>query len=159
MNQLNLSKWLKIIIVGLGICGLVMYSIVFPNLGHTMAENIPLFEPYYWIWLVFIWVTGIPCYMVLFFGWKISEEIARDQVFTKRVTDWLVYISILAAVDSITFFIGTIIFFIFGLVSGLYMIISLVALFIGTCFSVVAAVLSHLSYKAVKMKEMSDLTI
>ena len=97
--------------------------------------------------------------MVLFFGWKISEKIARDQVFTKRVTDWLVYISILAAVDSITFFIGTIIFFAFGLVSGLYMIISLVALFIGTCFSVVAAVISHLSYKVVKMKEMSDLTI
>lgn len=159
MNQLNLSKWLKIIIVGLGICGLVMYFVVFPNLGHTMAENIPLFEQYYWIWLVFIWVTGIPCYAVLFFGWKISEEIARDQVFTKKVTDWLVYISILAAVDSIIFFIGTIIFFVFGLVSGLYMIISLVALFIETCFSVAAAVLSHLSYKAVKMKEMSDLTI
>ena len=79
MEQKALSKWLKIIIIGVGICGLVGYFLVIPSFGQSLARQYPEFSGRYLPWLIFIWLTAIPCYIALFFGWKIAANIGGDR--------------------------------------------------------------------------------
>ena len=81
MEQKSLSKWLKFIIAGIGLCGLVIYLLVVPVFGSELAEQNPEYAFAYYPWAVFLWITAIPCYAVLFFGWRISDKIGRDQSF------------------------------------------------------------------------------
>ena len=53
MKQIALSKWLKFIIIGVGICGLIIYGIVIPMLGQHLAAYLNgEFDHCYWPWLV-----------------------------------------------------------------------------------------------------------
>ena len=41
MRQKALSNWIKFIIIGVGVCGLVVYLMVVPMLGQTVAVEHP----------------------------------------------------------------------------------------------------------------------
>ena len=41
MEQKSLSKWLKWIIIGTGLCGLVVFAAVIPLLGMSLRESCP----------------------------------------------------------------------------------------------------------------------
>ena len=93
MKQVALSKWLKFIIIGVGICGLIVYGAVIPMLGQTLAIYLNgEFDYCYWPWLGFIWITGIPCYLVLIFAWKIACNIGREQSFNATNAKYLKWI-------------------------------------------------------------------
>ena len=101
MKQVSLSRWLKFIIIGVGICGLIVYGMVIPMLGQAIAAyEQGVFDYCYWPWLIFIWVTAIPCYMVLVFAWKIANNIGQDQSFTAANAKYLKWISVLAVADA-----------------------------------------------------------
>ena len=68
-------------------------------------------------------------------------------------------ISVLAATDSAFFFVGNIVYWLIGFNHPSILLASFFVVFIGVSFSVAAAVLSHLIYKAADMKEENDLTI
>ena len=86
MKQIALSKWLKFIIIGVGICGLIIYGIVIPMLGQHLAAYLNgEFDHCYWPWLVLIWITAVPCYIVLVFSWKIASNIGNDKSFTVKL--------------------------------------------------------------------------
>ena len=104
MSQINLSKWLKAIITGMAICGGIIYFYIIPFWGQEIAQANPGYEGYYWTWLIVLWISAIPCYLVLYFGWKIVTEIAKDNSFSIENAKSLKYISILAAADSVYFF-------------------------------------------------------
>ena len=84
MEQKHLSNWLKLILVGVALCGLVVYALVVPMYGMSLRSQYPEFSNRFWPWLLFIWVSGIPCFMVLYYGWKISTNIGNDQSFTDQ---------------------------------------------------------------------------
>lgn len=110
MEQKGLAIWLKIILVGVGICGLVVYFVVFPSYGESLVNDYPEFANRFWPWLIFLWISGIPCYAVLLFGWKIATNIGRDQSFSNANAKYLKWIAWLAAGDGI-FFLWEILFF------------------------------------------------
>ena len=41
MEQKKLSKWLKCMIIGIGICGLIIYAVVIPYLGVDLRMQYP----------------------------------------------------------------------------------------------------------------------
>ena len=41
MKQKALSKWLKVILIGIGICGLVFYLYILPDWGQSLADHYP----------------------------------------------------------------------------------------------------------------------
>ncbi|MFR8207705.1 DUF2975 domain-containing protein [Hominenteromicrobium sp.] len=84
MEQKHLSNWLKLILIGVGICGLIIYFFVIPMYGLSLCSLYPEFSNRFWPWLLFIWISGIPCFMVLCYGWKISSNIGNDQSFTEK---------------------------------------------------------------------------
>jgi hypothetical protein len=159
MNQLKLSKWLKAIIIGAGICGTVIYFYVFPFWGKDIVASNPECSFCYWIWLLFLWITSIPCYATLVCSWKIADEIGKDNSFCRKNANLLKLISIFAASDSAFFFTGNIILLLLNMNHPGIVLLAFVVVFAGIAITVTAASLSHLVYKAAQIREENELTI
>lgn len=160
MRQKALSNWIKFIIIGVGICGLVVYLMVVPMLGQTVAAaEDGVFDHLYWPWLVLIWVTALPCYAALAFGWIIAVNIGKDRSFSVENARLLKWISGLAAGDAAFFFIGNVLYLFLGWSHPGVTLLSLIVVFVGVAISVAAAALSHLVMKATLLQEQEDLTI
>ncbi len=159
MEQKHLSKWLKLILIGIGLCGLATYFWVFPMCGVSLLAEYPEFSNAFWPWLIFIWVSGVPCFAVLIFAWKISSNIGKGQSFTEKNASLLKSISILSAVDAGFFFVGNIVLLLLNMSHPGVLIASFVIEFVGVAIAVASAVLSHLVKKASALQEQSDWTI
>lgn len=159
MEQKTLSKWLKCILIGLGVCGLFVYALVFPILGLNLRAEYPEFSNRFWPWLLFIWATGIPCFTALAFSWKIADNIGKDRSFSEQNAKLLKWISGLAAGDACFFFLGNMILFLWNMSHPSVIIASFFAVFAGVAVAVVSAALSHLVKKAATLQEQSDWTI
>ena len=159
MGQKALAKWLKAILVGVGICGLIVYFLILPSYGQDLVFDYPEFRGRFWPWMVFLWCTGFPCYIALFFGWKIAGKIGTDQSFSDENACYLKWISWLAAGDAVFFFLGNLVFSFMDMSHpGVFLFLMLIV-FAGIAVAVVSAVLSHRVKKAAVLQEQSDLTI
>ena len=159
MEQKTLSRWLKVILVGVGLCGLVVYGAVLPLYGQSLVASNPEMANRYWPWLIFLWATGVPCYIALVIGWKIAANIGLDRSFSEENARYLKRIALLAAGDTVFFFVGNLVLLFAnmshpGVVLGAFLVV-----FAGVAVSVAAAALSHLVLKAAQLQEQSDLTI
>lgn len=159
MNQLKLSKWLKAVIIGAGICGSVIYFYVFPFWGKEIVASNPEFSFWYWLWLPFLWITSIPCYATLVCSWKIADKIGKDNSFCRKNANLLKLISILSACDSVFFFTGNIILLLLNMNHPGIVLLAFFVVFAGIVITVTAASLSHLVYKAAQISEENELTI
>lgn len=159
MEQKALARWLKVILIGIGICGLIVYFVIFPSYGQSLIYDYPEFSNRFWPWLAFLWVSGIPCYVVLVFGWKIASNIGKDRSFSSDNAGYLKWIAWLAAGDGIFFFVGNIVLLFTNMSHPGIAIFSLLVVFAGVAVAVAAAALSHLVQKAAALQEQSDLTI
>lgn len=160
MKQKNLALWLKIIVIGSAVFGLIVFGWLIPAYGKSFAVMHPEVAYCYWPWLIFAWIFSIPCFISLWFGWKISVNIGRDNSLSFENSRFLKKISILAIADSAFFIIGN-----WALVfadmnhPGVALILAPILAFVGVAISVVCAALSHLVYKSAVLQSESDLTI
>lgn len=159
MTQKSLSKEMKLVLAFLGVLGAVLYFIVVPIVGLDFVKIYPEYSFCYLPWLVFILITAVPCYSVLFIGWKIATSIGCDNSFTEINAKRLKYISWLAFMTSIYLFLGTTVFLLLSMCHFTVFLASCLVSFIGFAISVASAVLSYLVKKAAYLQKQSDLTI
>lgn len=159
MKQRNLAIWLKVILIGMAVCGAGVYGYLIPSWGKDLATSLPEYADCYWPWLVFIWITGIPCYATLVFGWRIAGRIGQDQSFTRKNASALKWISFLAAGDSVFVAVGNLVLLFLNMSHPGIALLWMIVVFIGISLSVAAAALSHLVRKAAALQEEADLTI
>ena len=48
MNQKKLSLWLKAVIIAVGICGLIVYFGILPNIGSDLIDSCPELSSWHW---------------------------------------------------------------------------------------------------------------
>ena len=159
MEQKALSRWLKLILIGLGVCGLVVHFLILPLLGRSLVESHPEFSCGRWAWLFFLWLAGVPCYAALWLGWRIATNIGRDRSFTSENARALKRISQMAAGDTLYFFVGNVVFLLLKASRPEVALVSFLIVFTGAAIAVASAALSHLPRKAATLQEQSDLTI
>lgn len=159
MKQDTLSKWLRLIIIGVGICGIIIYAAVIPMMAEAMVDKYPEFSSFQWPWLILIWITAIPCYLVLILAWKIAMNIGADRSFSTENAKLLKWIAVLAAADSAILFVGNLIFLLLSMNHPSIVLFSLLIEFFGIAISIASAALSHLVMKAAELQNQSDLTI
>lgn len=159
MNQKNLSRWLKCIITVTGLCGATIYGVIIPLYGEHLKTLYPELSNCFIPWLIFLWISGIPCFTVLVLSWKIAGSIEKDRAFSNRNARLLKWISLLSAGDSCFFFIGNVVLFLLSMSHPAVLLALFAVIFAGVAFAVTAAVLSHLVKKAAILQEQSDLTI
>ena len=159
MKQKELAFWLKFIIIGTAVCGGIIYAGIIPHFLKYLVEQNSFAEKNVLPWLISIWVSAIPCYVVLLLGWFVSTNIGKDNSFSKENARHLKWVSFMALIDVVYYFVINLIFLVADMSHPFVMGIALIICFCGTAFSVVTAALSHLVEKASVMKEENDLTI
>ena len=159
MNQTRLSRSLKAILAGVGVCGLIVYFAILPSIGDSMHASYPEFAAWHWPWMIFLWLTAVPCYAALAMVWKIADHIGRDQSFSAENARLLQRVAWLAAGDTAYFFLGNVVLLFLNMNHPGILLISLLICFAGVAVTVAAVCLSHLVYKAADLQEQSDLTI
>lgn len=159
MTQESLSKWLRGIIVGIAVCGMIIYFGLVPMFGKDLAAAYPEFAHCYYPWLAVLWISAIPCYLVLFYGWKITAEIARDNSFSIENAHYLKRICMFALMDSAYFFIANLVMLFLNMNHPGILLASLLVDFAGVVVAVTAAALSHLVLKAAEIQQENELTI
>ena len=159
MKQESLARWLKIILIGVGLCGLIVLFVFVPSYGQTLVYEYPEFSDRFWPWLVFLWICGIPCYIALVFGWIIATNIGWDRSFSYDNAKYLKWIAWLAAGDGGFFFVGNACLLFLNMSHPGVFLTSLIVVFVAIAVAVAAAALSHLVQKAAVLQEQSDLTI
>ncbi len=159
MEQKTLSRWLKAVIIGVGLCGLVVYAVILPLYARSVVEAYPEMENRYLVWLIFLWGTGVPCCAALVLAWRIAVNIGLDRSFCSDNARFLKRIALLAAGDTAYFFVGTVVLLLANMSHPGVVLASLLITFAGVAVSVASAALSHLVLKAALLQEQSDLTI
>lgn len=159
MDQKRLSWWIQVIIISVGLIGAGFYFLIFPLYGRSIADTYPEYAYAFWPWLIFLWITGIPCYVALAYGWKIATSIGEDQSFSLANAHRLKKISYLVAGDTKFFAVGNIIFLVLNLNQMWILLMSVLIIFVGFAIAIITAALSHLVMKAANLQEQSDLTI
>lgn len=159
MEQKTLARWLKGILAGVGLCGILVYALVLPELGLSLKARYPEFANRFWPWMIFLWATGIPCFLVLADAWKIAGNIGKDRSFSEDNAALFQRIAAFAAGDAGFFFAGNLILLLLDMSHPSVVLFSLIVVFAGVAVAVAAAVLSHLVKKAALLQEQSDWTI
>ena len=159
MKQDALAKWLKFIIVGVGFCGLLTYTVIMPRFAAYLVRQNSMLEKNVLPWLILIWISAIPCYAVLVLGWKIADNIRRDRSFSNENAEYLKWVSYLSMADAVFVFLANIIFLLLDMSAAAVMLVICIIVFIGISISICAAALSHLVAKAAEIKEENDLTV
>ena len=159
MEQKALSNWLKGAIVCLAVFGLLIFGLVIPDYGLSIAGQNPDYAHCFWPWMTLCILVAIPCYIALIHGWKIAADIGRDKSFSEANARRMRWISNLAFGDVMLFFCGNLLLLVFGMSHpGVYLACLLPDL-LGIAIAVCAAGLSHLIYKSATLQQDADLTI
>lgn len=159
MTQLQLSKWLKIIVVGMAFCGVLLYGFVVPEIGREIVKVNPDHAHWYVPWLVIVSLTGVPCYVVLGYAWRIAADIGSDQSFTPINARRLKHIAHWALADVSFFLVANAVMLLLNMNHFGVLLMSGFIFCVGVAFSVVAAGLSHLVEKASAIREENEGTI
>ncbi len=156
MGQKTLSNWLKLIVGGLAIGGLIVYFVAVPKIGRDIAIENPEFAYCFLPWIIFLWITALPYYYGLLYGWSIACEIGCDRSFTQKNANSLKKIMGAAILDTSIFFIGNVIFLCLDMNHISIILVSLLVCFIGTAIAVIAGALSHIVAKAAARKKEEE---
>lgn len=159
MKQSTFSTWLKVIILGMAFCGLLIYGWAFPELGRSFAQAYPEFSYCYYPWLILLWLTGVPCFLVLAFAWKIAHNIKLERCFIFENGRLFQRIGLMAAVDSIFFFVMNILYLFLNLNHPAVLLLSCFIVFGGAAVAVVCMGLSRLVNNGAALQEQCDGTI
>ena len=159
VNQKKLSNWLKAVCILIGVCGLIVYALILPGYGKSVAVQNPEFAFLFWPWMVFLWGTGIPCYIALVIAWGVFDRIGKDNSFCAANAVALKRISVLAVIDVVYFFLGGLVLLFLNMNHpGIFLMSQLFSV-LGVSVAIASAALSHLIYKAAAIKEENELTI
>lgn len=159
MKQESLAKWLKGIIIGVFICGLILCFYVLPFWGKEVIEGNLELSHGFMPWMVLLWIAALPCFTVLILGWKVAGEIGADRSFSEKNAKYLKLVSVLTLTDSAFVFTGNLLYLMLGFNRLGILFLSCLVVFVGIAVSVASALISHLVYKAARMQEENELTI
>ncbi len=159
MKQKALSDWLKIAVIMLGIFGLLIYGVILPSYGVSLADANPEFAHCFWPWMTLLLLTAVPCYAALVIGWKIAHDIGLDRSFSEINARRMKWISNLAFGDVILFFFGNVMLLFLNMNHPGVFLLSLLPDVLGVAISVCAAALSHLIFKSAQLQKDTELTI
>lgn len=159
MTQIRLSRYLKIIILGAAITGLIIYLWAIPEIGQSIAKQNPEFSHCYYPWLILLWATAIPCYCALFCCFKIAASLKSDKAFTAANGRLFKIIAVLALTDTSFFTLANLIFLFLNMNHPGIFLFSVLIMFAGIAIYVICSGLSQLVNKAAALQEQSDWTI
>ena len=159
MSKSFFTSALKLLIAAAVLCGTLVYVWVLPSLGNSIRIAVPSHSGCYYPWLIFLWLTAIPCYGAALSAWKIVRNIGQDHPFTFENARLLKRISLFALADAVFLLAGNILFLFLNMNHPSVLLCSLGISIIGGVVWIICSGLSLLTQRAAQLQEQSDLTI
>ena len=158
MSHKKISRWLKFIIIIMGLLAFAILSALSLIFLVSEVEEISAIKT---PWLAFIWTTAVPVIPALMYSWFTAKDIGKGQAFCLNNARRLHGIALCAGADALWVLVGNILmgFGRPGLTHPLVFICSLVVVCIGAAIAICAEGLSQLIKSAAALQEQSDLTI
>lgn len=156
MSQRSLANWIKAIVIGVGLGGVLIYFGLEMFLGSLMINGYIGQSIDTYFWNILILTTLVPCYGVLFFVWKMAHQVEIDNSFSFQNVSYLKWIMMLCIIIAIIFFFGNLILLVMNLNHLYIFILSLFFCFLVLAIGIIAAVLAHLVEKAAIIKAEND---
>jgi hypothetical protein len=154
-----LSTWVRIASLACAICGLIVCLWVFPSLGKEFIQQYPDFRNSFLPWLIFLWVSSIPCFGILYLVWKVADAIESDTVFTHLTAKRIHLASTFLLDDVCFFFLGNVMLVLLNMSHPSILLLSLLVDMLGVTLALFAAVLSRYITKAAVLQEDAEGTI
>jgi len=143
-------------VIIVAMCGIVVCCYILPSLGRIIRDSNPEYASFYYPWLIFLWVTIMPCFVILVFIWRVSTAIKLDTVFTFKTASFFTTCTVILSCDVVFFFIGNIVFLLLGLNHVWILFLSLIAGIFGITLTVLMALFSRYLTKAAALQEEVD---
>lgn len=159
MKHSILEKWLKLVIIGMGFCGVFVYGWGFPHICKKLCGLHPELTATFYAWLIFLIITVIPCYGLLIFAWRIADNIGKGEAFSYGNGKAFRGIFWMAASDTVFFLLGNLIFLILKMNRPEILLVSAVLIFFGIAIAVCARAMSYLVDNAADLQEENNGTI
>lgn len=160
---ITLSRVSIVFLFFVGICICLWwypFSISFSTIGLVSGEssNSVLIDQAqaiaFWSQLIFAWLTSIPCFVALVFGFRTTIYAKRDEFFTKKNANIFKMIAAMLFIDSVTFIIGNIVFMFLNW--NPFALIYYVIGILGIIFALVSYFAYRYLNKATLIKEEND---
>ncbi len=157
MNQKELTRWLRIGIAGVCIIMLVSFIIVIPGAIFRRADEELMIARYRTLIIILSEIAIIPCIYALIRAWCVTDEIAKDNSFSKENVMNMKQIGLCALIESIYLFIFCIVMAILNhFCFEEFALYSFVLALISCTIFVAAVCLAHLIDKAAAIKAEND---
>ena len=152
MSKKSLCYLTRSAILMMALCGVCICVCLYPFLVSLNGFDKGS-EAVMWSQLIFYWLSSVPCFIILGFGWKIASSIKTEPFIHKNAKLLKIGATLLFA-DSVFFFIGNIVFMFtgynpFAIAFFMLVIIAMIA-------SLALAVVGHYVTRATKLREENE---
>jgi len=159
MKQKAITYWLKAVTIAIGLLGLAFFgSATVYGFFFRPDYNDPI-PDYLRRNIVFIWITAILCFAILFFFWKIVCEIAKDNSFSMENAKNFKCMGICGVLIIIEYLARILIWFIKGEIYLVPISYTLLKIFVFIIFIILCYAMSKLVQNAYEIKQENELTI
>lgn len=159
MKQKNLSLWLRIIAVFIGVVGLVVFFAAVPSVIGDYQTTYPQHHAVGTVAKVLCYLSAAPFIVAIAQFYVICVRIGRDQSFSLENSHSLRLIGYMALTDTVMVFCVFGALLIIGLFNISFCIAAVMIMLFGILVTIAAFALSHLVLKAFNLKSENDLTI
>ena len=159
MKQKAITYWLKAVTIAIGLLGLAffggatIYAFFFrPDYNDPVPDYIRNN-------IVALWITAILCYFILFFFWRIVNEIAKDNSFSMENVKNFKCMGICGGLIIVQYIIRIIVWLIRGDFTLIALSYTLLKIFVFIIFIILCYAMSRLVQNAYEIKQENELTI
>jgi hypothetical protein len=158
MSSKTLCAFVRFAAAATAVCGLVLCVCVFPfRLPEIIGRDYGLLGGY--LWLAYLWIAAIPCFVILVYVWKVSNAIQSDEVFTEKTAKRIKTAAVILIADVAYFFAGGVVLLLLDLNRPVILFLTVVVCVFGISLALLAAVLARYISKAALLQEEADGTI
>lgn len=159
MKQKKISLWLKAVTIAIALMGLAFFG---SATAYAFAFRPDYNDPvpvYLRQNIVFLWVTAVLCFLVLFFFWKIITEIGNDNSFSMENVKNFKSMAICGILIIFEYILRIIVWLIKGDLEFIPLTYTLLKIFVFIIFVVLCIAMSKLVQNAYEIKQENELTI
>ena len=159
MKQKKISLWLKAVTIAIALMGLAFFG---SATAYAFAFRPDYNDPvpvYLRQNIVFLWVTAILCFLVLFFFWKIINETGNDNSFSMENVKNFKSMAICGILIIFEYILRIIVWLIKGDLEFIPLTYTLLKIFVFIIFVVLCIAMSKLVQNAYEIKQENELTI
>lgn len=156
MSSKTLCNMVRFAVIATTLCALFISLFLLPSWGKSIVDANPEFANLYFPWMGFLWVVILPCFVILFFVWKVSGAIKREEVFTFETAKWVRISAVILFSDAGFFLAGNIILSLINMNHPGILLLSMLGDMFAIALALLAAVLSRYITKAAVLQEESE---